>query len=305
MTTYFEKALKSGFFLAILVTVLFSTSLAFAAGKQKIIFLRHSTGGNLYTQGKVAQWFDSYNSQNDTSYSISMRAYPDKPYNWKNYPYDYWNLWINPGGPAMSGSSGVDTLENLARNYDVIVWKHCFPGAGIQPDSGSPSVSSSTKTPANYKLQYRALRAKFDTMPDTIFIVWTLAPLHRLATTSANASRARAFVDWVRNDWLTEDSKKHPNIFIFDFWKNAAEDHRNPSHANAKVNTLRYEYEGSHSSSDSHPNSLANRTIGPLFAQRIVDVIESFDANTPGNNETETDSATTLSPPTNLRIISQ
>ena len=35
-------------------------------------------------------------------------------------------------------------------------------------------------------------------------------------------------------------------------------------------NLLRYEYEGSHSDSDSHPNTLANQTVGPIFAQFLM-----------------------------------
>jgi hypothetical protein len=36
---------------------------------------------------------------------------------------------------------------------------------------------------------------------------------------------------------------------------------------------LRYAYEGSHDDSDSHPNLLANQTIGPIFCQFVVQVI--------------------------------
>jgi hypothetical protein len=263
------------------------------AGDQKIILLRHSTGGNLYTEGNVAAWFDTYNSNNGTSYDISIRAYPTSPYPWNNYPYDYWNLWVNPSGPADASDPDIDTIEHLAEDYDVIIWKHCYPGSDILADTGSPDVSSSRKSLENYKLQYRALRAKFDSMPNSIFIVWTLAPRHRLATNVDNATRARQFVDWVRDDWLTEDSQSHPNIYIFDFWGNAAEESSSP--VQGQTNTLKYAYERSHSGSDSHPNTLANQTIGPVFAQRIVDVIEDFHS---GSNPNPTPTPTPSPTPT-------
>ncbi|MGD9210403.1 MAG: hypothetical protein PVI90_06480 [Desulfobacteraceae bacterium] len=283
---------------AFIIVLLTSSLVAAQAGNQKIILLRHSTGGNLFQQGDVKDWVSDYNSKNGTSYDISMRAYPDSPYDWKNYPYDYWNLWVNPDSPAKASNPSIDTLESLAEDYDMIVFKHCFPGSGIEADTGSASVSSSAKRLENYKLQYKALREKFDTMPDTIFMVWTLAPLHRLNTTTSDAKRAAEFVDWVKNTWLTEDGKNHPNIFIFDFWGNVAETSGNPS--NGKTNTLRYAYEASHSSSDSHPNSTANKTVGPIFAQRVVDVIEAFEA-ADSNSDSDT---TKISPPTSLRIIS-
>ncbi|NJK98962.1 MAG: hypothetical protein HC905_32260 [Bacteroidales bacterium] len=49
----------------------------------------------------------------------------------------------------------------------------------------------------------------------------------------------------------------------------------NPAPENGKVNCLKYIYEKDHSGSDSHPNKAANEFIGPLFAEFIVQVIQS------------------------------
>ncbi|MFH0853679.1 MAG: hypothetical protein V1853_04725, partial [bacterium] len=65
---------------------------------QSIIFLHHSTGGNIW-DGGVSDWFDEYNNANDTSYAITDQEFPkDSPYGWENYPYDYWNIWVNHAG---------------------------------------------------------------------------------------------------------------------------------------------------------------------------------------------------------------
>jgi hypothetical protein len=238
---------------------------------QKIVFLHHSTGDGVYHGGEgLPQWFLDYNANHNTDYSISEVSYPNDPYEWSNYPYDYWNLWIN-AGQCDNTRDGIRCLDWFTANYDVIIFKHCFPGAGIEADNGNPLVSSSRKTIENYKLQYRALRALMDSYPANKFIVWTLAPLHRNATDSESAARAREFVDWVKNDWLTEDSKEHPTISVFDFFGYAAE--LNTAPENGKVNCLKYEYEGDPNGSDSHPNANANATIMPLFGQSIVDAI--------------------------------
>ena len=294
MAIYFRQHFRACGVAVALVLLISSLAVA-EGGDQRIVLLRHSTGGNVFDEGGVAKWFRNFNAENGTSYDISMRAYPDSPYSWKNYPYDYWNLWVNSKSPANPNSSGVDTLENLAREYDMIIFKHCFPGSDIESDSGSSSVSSSRKTLGNYKLQYRALRDKFDSMPETIFMVWTLAPRHRMNTSKSQAARAKQFVDWVRDSWLTEDGKAHPNIFVFDFWSNVAETRQRP--AKGETNTLRYEYERSHRDSDSHPNSTANRTVGPIFAQQVVDAIATFEA---GHSD---DQSGRISAPTNLRIV--
>lgn len=240
---------------------------------QKVIFLHHSTGDGVYHGGEgLPQWFLDYNTNHNTGYSISEVSYPNDPYPWENYPYDYWNLWINVG-QCDNTKEGIRCLDWFTSNYDVIIYKHCFPGAGIEPDSGNPLVSSPVKSIENYKLQYRALRTLMDAYPNNKFIIWTLAPLHRNATDSESAARAREFVNWVKSDWLTEDSKTHPNIFIFDFFGYAAE--LNSAPANGKVNCLKYEYEGDHNGNDSHPNAKANAIIMPLFGQFIADVINN------------------------------
>lgn len=253
-----KKIAKATFLIAIIASLSGLAKDSLAATDDSIIFLHHSTGGAVYSGGGVSSWFSTYNSTHSTSYSITERSYPTTPYAWNNYPYDYWNLWIN--GVCNSSDADIECLNTMTNSYDIIIWKHCFPGASVLADNGNASVSSSVKTLANYKLQYRALRELMDSYPNNKFIVWTLAPLHRLATNAGNAARAKEFVDWVKNDWLAEDGA-HPNIFVFDFWGYVAGDD----------NYLKYEYEGSHTSSDSHPNSTANAYVGPIFAQFIVD----------------------------------
>ena len=232
----------------------------------RVIFLHHSTGGNVYNEGDVEKWIGEYNSEADCNLNITERAFPDKPYEWKNYPFDYWNLWIN--GECNSGKPGIECMNTLAEEFDVIIFKHCFPGAAIQAESGDPDISSESKTLGNYKLQYRALRDMMDSYPENIFIVWTLAPLHRLSTTPEDADRARQFVDWVNNEWLFEDGGGHDNILVFDFWELTAEHSENP--AQGQTNCLRYNYERDHESGDSHPNVEANEAVGPVFAEFII-----------------------------------
>lgn len=255
----------------IFLLVFYFITLSGFSQKNKAVFLVHSTGTGLYSQGKVADWVKTYNSANGTNFQITARTYPDTPWPWENYPYDYWKLWVN--NSCNNSNPNIECLSSLANSNGLVIFKHCYPGASINPDTGIPSISSSRKSLENYKLQYRALRTLMDGMPDKKFMVWTLVPLHRLATTTEEAARAYEFVKWVKDQWLTEDGKLHANIFIFDFYSLAAEMNEKPT--NGKQYCLKYEYEGSHTSSDSHPNTLANQTIGPLFAQAVVNVLNT------------------------------
>lgn len=261
-----KRLVTLGFILCI------SASITFA---QNAIFLHHSTGAGVWSEGNVENWIETYNTDHSTNYIVTERNYPDTPYPWENYPYDYWNLWVN--NACDSEQPTIECINTLTQNYNVIIFKHCFPGAGIEEDLGTPDVTSDRKSLENYKLQYRALRSMMDRYPNNKFIVWTLAPLHRNATDKDQAARARQFVDWVKNTWLTEDGNPHSNIFIFDFYNIVGES--DPTPANGQVNCLKYEYEGDHDGSDSHPNTVANQVAGPLFAQFIVDCFEKNQAD--------------------------
>lgn len=223
------------------------------SGEVSIIFLHHSTGENIWNGG-VSEYFEDYNNDNDTDYQISELAFPTDEYGWENYPYDYWNIWVNHGD--QTEYRGQPTLGALTNEYDVIVWKHCFPVGYIEEDDGNPDITSSTKTLANYKLQYKALKEKMHEYPDTLFIVWTGAALIRSETDSAQATRTREFFDWVKDTWDEPDD----NIYIFDFYELETEG--------------AIYMKDAYSAGDSHPNESFSATVAPQFAQRVIDIIE-------------------------------
>ena len=222
----------------------------------RVTFLHHSTGGCVW-EGGVPAWFTRYNQGHGTQYQIAEHAFPDSPYEWANYPYDYWNLWINPSGPANTTQSGVYTLEQWCADAEVVVFKHCFPVSSIGPDEGTPSVSSSEKTLANYKLQYAALKVKLHQFPTKKFIVWTGAALTQGSTNPEDAARAREFFAWVCTTW----DEPGDNIFVWDFWTLETEGGL-------------YLKEAYSSDGDSHPNGTFCQRVAPFFSQRVVDVIE-------------------------------
>ncbi len=138
---------------------------------KKIIFLHHSTGYNIWVggtnryiykltkEGDVKKYFKNYNRKNKTNYSISEQYFPKlEPYGWNNYPYDYYNIWVKHSGPDRYMDE--PTLEILTREYDIIIFKHCFPGSRILEDTGNPNIDSDEKRLENYKLQYNALKAE-------------------------------------------------------------------------------------------------------------------------------------------------
>ena len=235
---------------------------AAAGNDARIIFLHHSTGEVIW-EGGVPEWFDEYNADNGTDYQITAQDFPkDSPYGWENYPYDYWNIWVNHAGSSPYKSE--PTLEILTSDYDVIVFKHCFPVSDIEQDYGSGDIKKKKKTLTNYKLQYNALKEKMHEFPETEFVVWTGAAQVAGATEPDYAWRAREFFTWVKSDW----DEARDNIYIWDFYELETEGGLYLTDANAA------------DPYDSHPAPSFGKKVAPLFGQRLVNVIEGRGDNT-------------------------
>jgi len=240
---------------------------------KNVLFLHHSTGSKIYNGLKknevsdVQKWFDDFNKASGHKVNFFETAFPSAKkmklfgYGWKNYPYDYYNIWVKNG--HKSTYKGEPTLKVLTPIWDVIIYKHCFPVSSID-EGGDPDVNSDKKTIENYKLQYKALKNKLYEYPDTKFIVWTGAALTEKRTNEESAKRAKEFFKWVKEEWDTPDD----NIYIWDFYDLETE------------GGLYLKDEYAHSSINSHPKNEFAERVAPLFCQRIVDVIENEGKNT-------------------------
>jgi len=247
-----------------------------------IIFLHHSTGGVVWKgnkpsfivkslgkiSGRLANFvsskpqlptlFEKYNRENDANYLIKEQAFPKaSPYGWKNYPYDYYNIWVKNAGEAAHKEE--PTLEMLTKEHQLIIFKHCFPVSNIQADKDSSDINSDYQSIANYKLQYSALKEKLQSFPDTKFILFTGAVQVKSKLSEEEAKRANDFFKWVREEWDVPGD----NIHLWDFYSLQTE------------GGLYFKDEYAVSPSDSHPNSeFAGKVVNLLF-NRIIDVIEN------------------------------
>jgi len=238
----------------------------------RIVFLHHSTGkviwqggnslttkvkGKLGMQSAVEKWFKRYNKQHAVNYLISETVFPKKePYGWRNYPYDYYNIWVKNG--HLDYYQDEPTLRTLTKKFDVIILKHCFPVSKIENGEGA-DINSDKKTLNNYKLQYEALYQEFQKYPDTQFILWTPAALTQKRAENEWAKNTALFHQWIINEW----DKTDDNVFIWDFYALETEGGM----------YLKDEY--AMGDFDAHPNSRLAKKAFPLFCQCIVDVIEN------------------------------
>jgi len=234
-----------------------------------IIFLHHSTGRNLINQGGVRERLTAAGFE-----------FWDHDYNWEGlirpdgtrtgYSYGIPDDNTDPDGLVRLFAQRVypwplNALSGLMQ-HEVIAFKSCFPASNI----------SSDEQLEQYKTWYRGMREVMDRYPDHIFIAMTPPPLNPAATDAETAARARAFADWLKSD---EFLAGHPNVFTFDFFDLLAEG--DPSAPD--FNMLRAEYRDGE---DSHPNELANQTVGPFFADFIVEAVQIYRARLAGEGGT-------------------
>ncbi|HOW10516.1 MAG TPA: hypothetical protein PLX08_12020 [Bacteroidales bacterium] len=252
-----------------------------------IIYLHHSTGGLIWQGGQLSLFtravrklspglanlisresklpglMTNYNKENNKKYSIKEMAFPKmSPYGWHNYPYDYYNIWVKNAGPEPYMEE--PTLEMLTKQYQVIIFKHCFPVSNIQPDREVADINSDYKSLANYKLQYNSLRDKLYEFPETKFILFTGAAQVKGSITEDEAKRAKEFFNWVINEW----DKPEDNIYLWDLYTLETE------------GGLYLKDEYAVSPGNSHPNNEFASKASELIFNRIIDVIENNGVNT-------------------------
>ena len=229
----------------------------------RIIFMHHSTGENLIWQGGVREafvelgyefWDHGYNSDGlidpygrDTSINWNVPGDNTDPDGW----YAIFNQPFT--------TPPTNTLSHMLE-YDVIIFKSCFPASHI----------ADNEMFEDYKRYFLAIRSVMDQYPNKLFIPFTTPPLVPNSTDPGSAARARAWAQYLTS---AEYLGGHPNIHVFNFFTLLADD----------TGYLRAEYRPDQW--DSHPNELANRTVGPLFVAFVDQAIQSF---IPGQEHSQT-----------------
>lgn len=271
------KSKQTVFIVSALFLFLFSCNPVERNPEIDIVFLHHSTGGviwrgdansvfakiarrisNSYPSGELPSLIKRYNKINHKNYQIKEMTFPKaNPYGWNNFPYDYYNIWVKNAGEKLYMEE--PTLEILTKEYQIIMFKHCFPVSNIQENEDTADINSQIKAIDNYRLHYEALKDKFHAFPDTRFILFTGAVQVQSRLSEDEAKRAKEFFNWVTEEWDQPDD----NIYIWDFYQLQTE------------GGLYFKEEYAVSTNDSHPDSEFASNTAKLLYNRIIDVIEN------------------------------
>jgi hypothetical protein len=243
----------------------FAPMSTWAANFQEVLFIHHSVGEDLINNGDVRArftaagyhfWDHGYNADGlrDPNGSSTGRNFniPDD----NTDPDGYYNLF-QEGNLSIPGHALTQIMA-----YDVIIFKSCFPSSAIYD----------AEMLADYHRYYLSIRDFMDQHREKIFIPFTTPPLTPAATTPTEAANARAFANWLTS---SEYTTGHPNVFPFNFFNLLADSN----------NFLRQQYRPQ-DQYDSHPNELADQTIGPVFVNFVINAIQTYQASGGGTGGT-------------------
>lgn len=138
----------------------------------------------------IPNWLEWFRGENTDTY---MRALEEE----SEQHSDYTRPLADPGG------------EN-----EIILFKSCFPNSDLYGSPDNEASPGTDLTVGNARYVYNEILQYFATRPDRLFVVITAPPL----INSENSGNARAFNNWLVNDWLPENNYPLANVAVFDFY---------------------------------------------------------------------------------------
>ncbi len=239
----------------------------------KLIFIHHSTGENWLTDGygNLGRALGENNYfVSDTNYGWGPEAIGDRT------DIPNWPEWFaSPNTPtymdALFNESGQNSsytriLSDPGGENEIIMFKSCFPNSALEGNPNDPAGTYEELTVSGAKYVYNTILQYFATRPDKLFVVITAPPL----SDSTYAENARAFNNWLLNDWLNENNYTLNNVAVFDFYnvltdKNAH--HRvvngEIEHVTTRSNVLDYP------SGDNHPSERGSQKATDEFVPML------------------------------------
>jgi hypothetical protein len=255
----------------------------------KLVFIHHSTGGNwLADPNDDRPYGELGRALKDNNYFVSATNYgwgPESIGDRTDIPN--WPEWFTGENcttylDALYGENAQNVHDPSDWRYfgawprlsadpggqnEIILFKSCFPNSNLDgnPNDAPLDEPNEQYTVENAKAVYNDILAYFETRQDKLFVVITAPPLIPGETSSHRAANARAFNNWLVNDWL--DAYAHENVAVFDYynvltsgdnhhrWHNGAIEHV----INTASNTAYYP------SGDSHPSTAGHQKATEEF----------------------------------------
>ncbi|MEW6360138.1 MAG: carbohydrate binding domain-containing protein [Planctomycetota bacterium] len=204
------------------------------AAPVRLIFVHHSTGGNWLADPNPDQPSGGLaRALMQNNYFVSGTNYgwgPDGIGDRTDIPN--WPEWfVGPNSAAILNALYRETGQNIgdfgawsrpdagpAGENEIILFKSCFPNSDLSGAPNDPPGAEPNEELAvgNAKAVYNRLLTCFASRQDKLFVVITAPPLTREETAPDRAANARAFNNWLVNEWLK--GYAHHNVAVFDYY---------------------------------------------------------------------------------------
>ncbi len=216
------------------------------AAPVKLIFLHHSTGGNWLADSEGNDiGGDLGRELMKNNYVVSATNY-----GWeaggdgigdRTDIGNWWEWFRGPNSEAIMAGVYAENqqnfgdfgewprLEDPGGENEIVVFKSCFPNSDLRgnakqappaidrnPLRGEAAEGNPNFTVANAKGIYIDLLAYFATRQNKLFVVITAPPRMKEETNATYAANARAFNNWLLNDWLKD--YPYQNVAVFDYY---------------------------------------------------------------------------------------
>ncbi len=229
----------------------------------KLVFIHHSCGENWLTDnhGNLGKGLDKNNYfVSDTNYGWGPHSIGDST------DITDWPRWFTSSESkrylsALYKQSGKNSSftrrkADTGGENQIIMFKSCFPNSNLEGKPNDRPRRGDGFTVSNAKAIYNEILKYFKSMPDKLFIAVTAPPVQDRSL----AANARAFNNWLVDDWLK--GYKGTNVAVFDFYNVLTGPKNHHRFRNGKVehvtvkgrNTLCYPSNG-----DDHPSPKGNK----------------------------------------------
>ncbi len=236
----------------------------------KLIFIHHSTGENWLRDdyGGLGQALaDNNYFVSDTNYGWGPDSIGDRTDipNWTEWFSSdqtpiYMNAVLNESGQT---SSYTRLPDDPGGENQILMFKSCFPNSALEGSPDDPPSAEDGLTVGHAKYVYNEILQYFATRPDKLFIIITAPPL----TDPTYAENARAFNQWLMDDWLAGNNYTLPNVAVFDFYNVLTGPDNHHRFANSQIEHvftpgMNTEY---YPSGDDHPSEAGSRKATEEF----------------------------------------
>ncbi len=210
------------------------------ASPVKLIFIHHSTGGNWLADPNEGGPYGGLGlALMNNNYSVNATNYgwgPDGIGDRTDIPN--WPEWFtSPNSDAVvtalynENGQNIDGFGEWTRpstgvegENTIIMFKSCFPNSDLYGNPTDPpnETIEDQYTVGNAKAVYNDILTYFQTRQDKLFVVITAPPMLEsdynpgYQTATQRAANARAFNNWLVNDWL--DDYAYNNVVVFDYF---------------------------------------------------------------------------------------